>query len=180
MVERQEIQRPLCRAYHFTHSQNLFEIENGGGYIVMRNGKMAVNEPGLIPRGDQLGEKPDIFCFMNSPYPSEWKQDPELYKFLLKVKGGTDLQLIWFDVYPEDRPQIIDHGVLERKVNKDGNLNMVDQESVLNYFNTQTPLSEYSGGYRLPELLIPGDISYDRLNFVSQEKVSSFIDGILK
>ena len=117
---------------------------------------------------------------MNSPFPPEWRQDPELYKFLLKVKGGTDLQLIWFDVYPEDKPQIIDHGVLGRKVNGDGNLNMVDRESVLDYFNTQAPLSEYRGGFRLPELLIPGDISYNRLNFVLQEKVVSFIDGILK
>jgi len=180
MVENRETERPLTRAYHFTHKRNLFDIEYGGNIMTFDNGKKGVNPPGLYPKTDYLGDdRGYTFCFMGSPFPQEWKQDPGMYKFLLNSRGGSQIQLLSFDVFPDDNAYVVDCGVLDRRVDENGHLTPFPFEKVIDYLNSMVPLTEYKGGYRLPELLIPKVVAYNRLTHVSPQKVESWLDKIL-
>jgi hypothetical protein len=177
---------PLCRAYHWTNIENLSKIARSGEFSIFTKGRphKETVPPGLFPqlklvyfdpqtRG--LMVRPYTFCFMNSPYPSEWQQHPAIFAALVR-KMGPNPALVSFDVLSDDKPEVADmgHGIPYF----DGNV--FGEEFVKGGFNDYVhsikPLQDYKEGeYTLPELLIPGHIAYNRL---TAEPVPDFIKGI--
>jgi hypothetical protein len=179
VIEGKEVEQPIARAYHFTDSRNLFDIEMGGNILTFEGGFVGVNKPGLYPKTTHSHEDPLTFCFLNSPYPAEWKKNPELFRELLEIKGGRDLRLFTFDVLPSDNAQVLDFGILEPVRTPKGVFTKEAYEAQQRYINGMTPLTQYKGGFILPEVVFGKHIDYDRLSLVSPEKVTAWIDTVL-
>lgn len=172
-IEYREAEKPLCRAYHWTPKNNL-------PFITQKTAE----QPGLIPRTGLIFPRYDtqkaylerkrfLFCLMNDPYPQEWQQHPDIFYNLIMKKMGGDVALMSFDVYAQDQPYIVDL-IHAREHLKDGELDdtFYATEDGKAYLQSMQTVQSYSGGYILPELIIPepGSIAVDRLTV---EHVSS-------
>src|SRR3989344_3340969 len=87
--------KPLARAYHWTSEEHASDIQFGHNIILFEPpGIITVNEPGITPTRtieyrnrelrtvDRVG--PYSFAFLGSPYPTQWKEQPEMYFALLR------------------------------------------------------------------------------------------------
>ncbi len=108
-----------------------------------------------------------VFSFLNAPAPNAWKAYPQYeeewrilredLEFTCKSNGLISLQFTLLDTddaYVVDRAWYADFlwGVTTDK-----------PAAIKAYAFSRVPLSQYAGGYRMPELLLRNPIAFERL-----------------
>ena len=155
-------------AHHYT-SESILRLFN-----LERNGLVPYRRLEML-NPDEQGDK-FIFAFMEKR-PSSWIKNskfPGVWTHLMKHMSHGDFSIYRcsFEVSPRDATFVVDWAHMERvrkEINK-SNIFSAGKEDLerikeanKRYIASKTPLSEYKGGFSLPELIIASPISGDRL-----------------
>ena len=131
-------------------------------------------ENGLIPRSRVIGSerreledgfpwiRNDVsFCFLDSAVPGEWIANFD-GKYWEQIRTHTGDLLLSFDAQESDDIYVVDFGHIAQSQSPQ-NLRL--------YFQSRIPLSEYQGGYELPECVVLNAITRNRLSITGDPNV---------
>ena len=103
-----------------------------------------------------------LFAMPNQPGPQIWAKhhlQKELWESLTGEIGGRILELE-FEIQKSDQAYVVDRTEYV-KWQFEHTTNKID--AIKKYVKSRVPAEQYDGNYKLPELIIPKPISFDRL-----------------
>lgn len=167
----------ICKAYHYLSQSNWFGVKEG---MFGRPNQLMPYRPLVQLEGKGIpkwAHEMYIFAFRDTPMPKEWTSNseyPDIWDRIMEHvhHGDPVLTMVQIDIQRKDKAYVVDWAYMEsvrdelRKfsmlISTDDDRDKIKQASV-KYANSRVPAADYSGGYRLPELVIANNISLDRI-----------------
>ena len=132
---------------------------------------------GLVPRSTVIGSEskslqdmlpwirnPYSFCFLDSATPPEWIVNFS-GEYWNQIRTHTGDLLLAFDAENTDDIHVLDFSHIARSGFPHSD------EALKRYFKSRISLSEYSGGYQLPECIVGNTIPKDRISISGNPEV---------
>ncbi|GEM_PF-2328067 len=97
-------------------------------------------------------------------------------------EGRRDLVLLRVDLRPEDNPFVVDYLHIRRLARDySAESDPIRKQAILSegnkkYWESRVPLADYKGTVTLPEIVICAPIPQDRVHFVWEKDLHSFLD----
>ncbi len=146
----------MRRAFHYTHLETYNKIKRDG----ILAAKSPLISPSWISSAGNI-EMPDeryIFSFIDTPEPEGWKKSGFLDQLLNEYLSGGKIVLLSF---PLKRERAF---VLEARPTFDLSKNrMTAPKAFKKYVESMMDVKEYSGEYKMPELVVAGNIPIERI-----------------